>query len=172
MITKPKEIEYSKSLAKVSLQVAAFGSSYHAAWWNCSFLSPAGIETLAFNFPRTAVSAAVTATSKAAALKHDQAAGSVGMFHLFRLPPGLNKKVHRQLVTDGSNLAEDMTTKELCLEALRSLAEGATPTRQCPGAQNLGEFSPDDHKLVALLAASYLAAFTEGYETFPYFTFL
>lgn len=159
-----------QDLARLSCLVGALGSSNHSGWWNCCFLSPDGLETLTYNFPRTAVSAAVTATSKAAATKHDQAAGAVGVFHLFRLPPLLTTKVHQYLRKDISSLVDSLESRESCIEALREIARGRPPSGIGPGARDLGQFTTDDATLTSHLAASYLAAFTEDYETFPYFT--
>lgn len=169
--TQAKPADTSAGLSKLAALVGTLGSSDYAGWWNCSFLSPTGVETLKFNFPRTAISAAVSATSKAAALKHDQAAGAVGVFHLFRLPSGLMNKVHHHLMTDSSHLAEAITSHETCIEALKLLADDCSPDGLGPGARNLGNFNIDDENFVPHLAASYLQAFTQEYETFPYFTF-
>ncbi len=166
--SEPQAIHHD--LARLSCLVGALGSTANSGWWNCSFLSPDGLETLAYNFPRTAVSAAVTATSKAAATKHDKAAGAVGVFHLFRLPPMLTNKVHQHLLKDTSALAGSLGNRDSCVEALRELAGDTPITDLGPGARNLGQFASGDGALIAHLAASYLAAFIEDYQTFPYFT--
>ena len=162
--------ETSASLAELTTLVGTLGSSEHAAWWNCSFLSPTGIETLKFNFPRAAISAAVAATSKAASIKHDQAAGAVGVFHLFRLPPGMAEKVHRQFVGDNAELAQIIASRDLCIDRLQQLAGDESAGGLGPGARDLGKFESDDKTIVSCLAASYFRAFEAHYETFPYFT--
>lgn len=162
--------DFVASLTDLHAVVASLGSKDVSAWWNSSFLSPTGLEMLAFNFPRTAVSAAVTSTAKAAAQQHDQAAGAVGVFHLFRLPAALMGRVHRQLIGNGANLAEILTDKERCLETLRGLAGNVSTPDLGPGARDLGRFEVEDPALITRLAAAYLAAFTDGYKTFPYFT--
>ncbi|MCP5535431.1 MAG: BrxE family protein [Akkermansiaceae bacterium] len=169
-VSETNHLVTSMGLSKLAALVGTLGSSDYAGWWNCSFLSPTGIATLEFNFPRTAISAAVSATSKAAALKHDHAAGAVGVFHLFRLPTGLTQKVHAHLVADASRIAEVIASRDLCIEALREMAEHGSTDGLGPGARNLGNFSFDDPALTYRLASSYLKAFTEDYQTFPYFT--
>lgn len=158
------------SLAKLQAVVASLGSGDPFGWWNCSFLASAGIEVLAYNFPRTAVSAAVTATSKAAALRHDQAAGAVGVFHLFRLPPAMMQRVHEHLLSRAGEWAGELTDKDRGMGALRDLAAGGAAHGGGPGARNLGSVAADDPSLASRLAAAYLAAFEGGYQTFPYFT--
>ena len=170
MPSQAKSSTLFSDLARLSCLVSALGSRGNAAWWNCSFLSQEGLETLTYNFPRTAVSAAVTATTKAAALKHDQAAGAVGIFHLFRLPAALMERVHRDLVAESAALAETLSAKDPCLDALRNMADTQSSPDRGPGARNLGQFASDDEALITSLATSYLTAFTKGYETFPYFT--
>lgn len=169
MLETPLISTLSLDLARLSFLVGTLGSKHHAGWWNCSFLSPEGLETLAYNFPRTTVSAAVTATAKAAANQHDQAVGAVGVFHLFRLPPALAERVHRAWLSTGGELHGHLGNRDACLAALREISDEETADFGS-GARNLGGFREDDGALVNRLAASYAKAFSEGYQTFPYFT--
>ncbi len=158
-------------LAHLTALIAALGSDQNANWWNCSFLSQQGLDSLVYNFPRTSVSAAISSTCKAASQIHDTATGAVDVYHLFRLPSSMMSQLQRSLVTESSGLREVLLDKNRCLEGVRELSGGQSVSDLGPGARNLGQFEPSDTSLAPLLAASYFEAFNNNYKTFPFFTF-
>jgi len=85
------------TLVALRVLVAYLGEKDQFGWWSTSFLSVTGRRFLELNFPRTLLSAGVTAASDAAKDLHDQRIGHAGAFHLFRLPHGLEQDVHRYL---------------------------------------------------------------------------
>ena len=103
--------------------IAALGSDKNANWWNCSFLSQLGLDSLVYNFPRTSVSAAISSTCKAASQIHDTATGSVDVYHLFRLPSSLMSQLQRSLITESSGLREVLLDKNRCLQGVRELSD-------------------------------------------------
>jgi hypothetical protein len=102
---------------------------------------------------------------------HDERIGVGRVFHLFRLPETIERRLSNAFQEGG--LPEDMTrcfeSTEAAESVLAGLAKG--PTALKPGPVRLGGAdminSPDG---VAVVAATYRAAFDAGIKCYPYFT--
>jgi len=158
------------TLARLRALVGYLGERDQCGWWPTFFLSPTGRRYLAYNFPRTTLSAAVQAATYAAMRLHDQRIGRQGAFHLFRLPYGVEKNVHARLCgPDAAALAEliegpERALAELGAEAGEEGANGVGPLRVSKTARMLHRPS------LRKVAAVYHRAFGEGVQSFPYYT--
>jgi hypothetical protein len=66
----------------VRMAVGFLGQARLSAWWTSSFLSSNGFAIAEYNFPRSAVYAAMNATSAAAKRLHDERIGKRRCVHL------------------------------------------------------------------------------------------
>lgn len=158
------------TLVALRVLVAYLGEKDQFGWWPTSFLSATGRRFLELNFPRTLLSAGVTAASDAAKDLHDQRIGHAGAFHLFRLPHGLEQDVHRYLGAEAAGgLAGLIGGRD---EAVASLGALAVEDAACsPGPLRVGTLLQLGHPAsLRKLASCYRDAFAHGHQTFPYFT--
>ena len=159
-----------ESIARLRVLVAYLGEKDQFTWWPTTFLSPTGRRFLAFNFPRTTLSAGVQAASHAAMHLHDERIGRQGAFHLFRLPHALEREVHTQLAGRGADaFASLLDDRDAALDALSAVAEqemkeAVGPVRVSTVGRIL--YRPSIRKV----AAVYHRAFTDGAPSFPYST--
>jgi len=165
--TLPGPIE---TLAMLRVAVAYLGEKDQFGWWPTTFLSVTGQRFLELNFPRTLLSAGVTAVTQLAKGLHDESIGQAGAFHLFRLSHGLEQEVHRLLVADSaSRFVELISGREPALKFLDAVAEGEGGGGQgAVRAAGLGQLT--HRPTLRKVAASYRDAFVTGYQTFPYLT--
>lgn len=157
-------------IARLRLLVCLLGQRGAHAWWDTSFLTESGLETLEYNFPRAPKAAAFTATVLAAKTLHDERIGRTGVTHLFRLEPEIEMLVHRTAVDEKAGPLSSLLEKTppTLLGDLEEMAGGAI---DCPeGPVQVG--MPEDvhsKKGLSRLAAHYHAGFRVGLRVFPYF---
>jgi len=109
--------------------------------------------------------------TEAACRVHDEKIGVGRVFHLYRLPETIEERIS-DAFQEGS-LPEEVTrcfeAAEDAVRVLADLAKGPVEVKSGPvrlgGADMIN--SPDG---VALLAATYRAAFQAGIKCYPYFT--
>ncbi len=150
--------------------VSFLGEKDAHGWWNTSFLGATGQRYLAFNFPRSSVSAGVNAVTQAACQLHDERIGRGRVFHLFRLPAGMEEEIHSSLLRSevAERLIESIPDVAAATRNLEELASGRADTSQGPVA--IGTQADILKKsTLAKLAACYLNAFRNGTRVFPYF---
>ena len=156
-------------LIQLRLLVAFLGEKKQFAWWDTSFLDATGRGFLERPFPRTAAHAALRSATEAAGRAHDAAIGRVGVFHLFRLPIEQEESLDLRLtsVTE-TELVSLLGSQADALAYLEALAgKGIAPVT---GPVKLGQEKNIGTPASAnQLAASYMAAFKAGVQTFPYF---
>lgn len=157
-------------LARLRALVAYLGEADQFGWWRTSFLSATGRRFLAYNFPRTVLSAGVTAASHAARQLHDHGIATSGAHHLFRLPHELEVRVHDYLVGDGrAELPPLIDDREAAMQALASLGEGES--KAGVGPLRIASTARVTHRpSLRKIAAAYAAAFGTADPVFPYFT--
>ena len=88
-----------KALLTIRVLVAFLGEKDQFGWWRTRFLGIMGDRFLAFTFPRSVFAAGVTAASEAGKAFHDQRIGKGSVFHLFRLPQTLERRMHYVLLS-------------------------------------------------------------------------
>jgi hypothetical protein len=157
-------------LINLRLLVGYLGEAHCHGWWNTQFLNTTGQRYLAFNFPRSAVSAGLHATSEAACRLHDEHIGRGRVFHLFRLPTSLEQELHALQLdkTVQDELLALVSDQESAMGHLSALAASGVATQEGP-VQVGTETCLTGKSTVPNLAAHYLNAFRTGIQTFPYF---
>lgn len=161
------------SLLKVQIYVLALGEAHNFGWWKSQFLSTVGLSYLGRLYPRSNFGAAVRSAGRAAKTVHDESIGIGNVFHLFRLPHDLERKLDHLLAESEDELHSEfgptLNQQDKLLEELRQLS-GASPTKSPVGPLRLGmaqDLRGSDG--IAQLASSYLAAFRNDVKVYPYF---
>ena len=159
--------------AKLRLLVLAAGELVKPPWWPTQFLTPTGQRFLERLYPRTALSAAINASTIAACRVHDGSIGKGRVFHLFRLPPSIEAEMRRRIFggysTDLSHEYKDaFGDPDKLLEKLVELSGGPAPkTAQGPLRMGKAE-SLTRSDAPAKAAAVYLTAFRNKTTAFPF----
>ncbi len=156
-------------LLKLRILVLALSESHHAAWCKSQFLSHTGLSFLERIYPRSTFAAAVRSAGRAAQAIHDANVGRGDVFHLFRLSRELERQIDAALTGQSQTLQTQyhplLMDREQLLEALEPLA-GDAVAESSVGPTRLptqpGEWVP-------AMAATYLQAFRDGTQVFPYF---
>ena len=162
--------ESINNLVLLRLIVGYLGEKDQLNWWPSTFLKESTKKMLEYTFPRTATLAQYEGVSASAAKVHDERIGVGETFHLFRLPEYLEKSLvnHYQTKTDDIDFTVALNSKDEALEALTTLAGGASLADE--GPVNVGAINDSDWALsINKIASSYLTAFTRGKQAFPYF---
>lgn len=156
------------TIAELRILVGYLGEKDQANWWGCEFFSGTATAFLAPIFNRSLFLSQYHGATAAAAKLHDEVIGVGRIYHLFRLPIGLE-----QASADALNNAafvqvaqSRLANRELALERLAELAEKSESVSS--GPVSLGQMSQDIKAELHRAAGFYCAAFTTGIQTFPY----
>jgi hypothetical protein len=165
------KVNHTHQIVGLRLAVGLLGEQEQLAWWPSGFL---GRHAQAFLNPifgsKTLVSQ-YHGVTEAACRVHDEKIGVGRVFHLFRLPESIEQRISDAFQEGG--LPEDVTRSFESTEAAENVLAGLEkePAAVKPGPIRLGAAdminSPDG---IALLAASYRAAFHADVKCYPYFT--
>jgi|SRR6516165_1041910 len=153
------------------LAVGLLGEHGQAGWWPSMFLGQHANAFFSPIFGGKTRMAQYQGVTEAACRVHDERIGVGRVFHLYRLPETIEHRIS-DAFQEGT-LPEDVTrcfeSTEAAESILASLAKGPSVVK--PGPIRLGGAdminSPDG---VALLAATYRAAFHTDIRCYPYFT--
>lgn len=156
------------TIAELRVLIGYLGEKDQANWWGCEFFSATATAFLAPIFNRSLFLAQYQGATAAAAKVHDNAIGVGRIYHLFRLPIGLEQASADALndATFVQAVQARLANRELALARLTELAEKAVSTS--PGPVSLGQMSQDLKAELQRAAGFYCAAFTSGIQTFPY----
>jgi hypothetical protein len=161
--------EHIPELLALRVAVAYLGEQGQSGWWKTQFLQPTGQRFLEFIYPRSAFAGAVTAAAEAAKKFHDARIGKGGVFHLFRLPPTLELKLHQQLLNDPDELVRMVANTGAARSVLEQTADGNPST--AVGPVRIGDASAlTKESTVAKLAGMYLRSVDSATVALPYFT--
>lgn len=155
-------------MMELRLAVGFLGSKAVRGWWDCDFLSSAGLGASGYNFPRNPAAASYQATNLAAKLHHDDAIGRNQSWHLFRLPTQLEILLHQQIISSSTPLDVGLLHEAKAMAFLAQLADGEIDPPD--GPVQIGR--PDECASVAgisELAKHYHAAFRTDRIVLPYF---
>jgi hypothetical protein len=158
----------SSLLVRLRLAVGVLGERDANGWWPSSFLEPASAAFLTPVFGRTALLAQFHGVSEAARRVHD-ARLAAGSYHLFRLPEETEQDLHA-LVRDAAAPWGDLAVPDAAqaLVALREIASGEGASS--PGPRLIGPASAlHDASVWATVAAAYHDAFSQGFQSYPFF---
>ena len=155
-------------IAELRVLVGYLGEKNQGNWWCSEFFSTTATAFLAPIFNRSLFLAQYYGATAAAAKVHDEAIGVGQIYHLFRLPIGLEQAAAETL--NDSAFVQTMQTRlvdrELALTRLTELAEKAENVS--PGPLALGQMSEDFKTALQRAAGFYCAAFTREIQTFPF----
>lgn len=156
------------TIAELRVLVGYLGEKGQANWWSSEFFSATAAAFLTPIFNRSLFLAQYNGATAAAAKVHDEAIGVGRIYHLFRLPIGL-EQASADALTD-SNFVKALQTRlasrELALARLAELAEKRESTSSGPVL--LGHMSDDLKAELQRAAGFYLSALSAGTQTFPY----
>ena len=158
------------SALQLRILVLALGEVATPPWWRTNLLSATGRRFCERLFPRSALAAALHASGKAACVVHDEAIGTRGVFHLFRLPEHIERDIREQLMDTGSSahcIKGDLDDGDEMLKRLQEIGQGAKDAHVGPRKVAVAD-ELDDPKTYARMAALYLSAFRNSERTFPY----
>lgn len=156
------------TIAELRILIGYLGEKGQANWWSSEFFGATAAAFLAPIFNRSLFLAQYQGTMAAAAKVHDEAIGVGRIYHLFRLPIGL-EQASADALNDAAfvqTLQGKLASRELALARLAELAEKQESAS--PGPVSLGQMS---EALIAELrraAGFYCSALTAGIQTFPY----
>ena len=94
--TQPKLLPV-EDLIMLRALVGFLGEKPQFNWWDTNFLSETGLKFLGITFPRSSLAAGINSVTAAARRVHDGRIGKKGVYHLFRLPLGIEQIIHESL---------------------------------------------------------------------------
>lgn len=156
------------TITELRVLVGYLGEKGQAHWWSSEFFSPNAAAFLAPIFNRSVFLAQYQGVTAAAAKVHDEAIGVGRIYHLFRLPIGLEQAAAETL-NDSSftqSLQGKLVNREQALSRLAELVTGAELAT--PGPVSLGQMGDDLSAELKRAAGVYLSAFKLGIQSFPY----
>ena len=156
------------TIAELRILIGYLGEKGQANWWGSEFFSATATAFLAPIFNRSLFLAQYQGATAAAAKVHDEAIGVGRIYHLFRLPIGLEQASADALndATFVQAVQARLANRELALMRLAELAEKVESASS--GPVSLGLMSQDIKAELKRAAGFYCAAFTSGIQTFPY----
>lgn len=156
---------------RLRVLVAALSEGSQAPWWRTKYLSPTGSRTLSRLYPRSAFGAAVRAVTAAARSLHDSSIGKGDVYHLFRLPPTIEREIEVILAEPSADSRFQDVIKDLgnsaALTNLLAAMSGKT-TGKHQGAVRIPNATPENADTYTRMAAVYLDGFHRGERVFPY----
>lgn len=162
--------EMIENYSLLQLAVGFLGEKDQAGWWDTNFLSDTGQQMLGMVFSRSALSAGCTSAKEAARHLHDDHIGLGSVFHLFRLPPEIEERVHGHILhTPAAELIGHIESRDSAMSLLQLLAGDAAPFDSEGPTRITDTASIDCESTVSITAKAYLDAFTQGKQCFPYF---
>jgi hypothetical protein len=155
---------------RLRIAVGCLGELESSPWWSSSFLGPHAAAFLGPVFGGRTIVAQYHGVVEAACRAHDEKIGVGRVFHLFRLPEAIERRISGSLdnrVAD--SLKECFASREAAERVLEGLAKGGGDVK--PGPFRLGAADAlDGPDGVALIAATYTSAFRAGIKCYPYFS--
>jgi hypothetical protein len=156
------------TIAELRALIGYLGEKGQANWWGSDFFGITAAAFLGPIFNRSLFLAQYQGATAAAAKIHDEAIGVGRIYHLFRLPIGL-EQASADALNDAAfvqTVQARLANRESALARLAELAEKAESAS--PGPVSLGQMSQDLKAELQRAAGFYCAAFTAGIQTFPY----
>ena len=161
-------ITIATTIAELRVLIGYLGEKDQGNWWGCEFFSATAAAFLTPIFNRSLFLAQYQGVTAAAAKVHDEAIGVGRIYHLFRLPIGL-EQASADALNDAAfvrRVQTNLANRELALVRLAEMAEKAKSGSS--GPVSLGQMSQDLKAELKRAAGFYGAAFTSGIQTFPY----
>lgn len=158
----------ARTIAELRVLMGYLGEKGQANWWGSEFFSTTAAAFLAPIFNRSLFLAQYQGSTAAAAKVHDEAIGVGRIYHLFRLPIGL-EQASADALNDAAfaqTVQNRLANRELALARLAELAGKAESAS--PGPVSVGQMSQDLKAELQRTAGFYYSALTTGIQTLPY----
>ncbi len=158
----------STIISELRVLVGYLGEKGQANWWSSEFFSPSATSFLSPIFNRSLFLAQYQGSSTAAAKVHDEAIGVGRIYHLFRLPIGLEQASADAIndATFSKSLQESIANRD---QAMRRLNAIATKTAAISsGPVSLGQMGDDLEAELKKAAGVYHSAFSQNIRSLPY----
>ncbi len=156
-----------KQIASLRLAVGMLGERGNAGWWTAGFLSPTSTAFLAPVFGSNIFQARYQGVLDAAKRVHDERIGVGHVFHLFRLPEGMEQRLFEAVQSGGSDLTKMISSSDSAKVTLESFVSKAMAARLGPALMASSE-TFDSAAGIGEVASLYSAAFGAGTLCFPY----
>ena len=156
-----------RTIIALRMAVGLLGEQDNGNWWSSLWGTANADAFLTPIYGEKAAAARYHGLVEAARRVHDERIGVGRVFHLFRLPEMLERRLHdmitREYAAKGT-LGPKGKAEEL-LSKLSSAAQGSDGPVRVGSASDL-----EGKNWVGVLAGHYLASFKAGRQTYPYFT--
>jgi hypothetical protein len=126
-------------IAKLRLAVGLLGEREGAGWWTSAFLSPTSTSFLAPLFGGNTFQARYHGVLEAARRVHDERIGVGLVFHLFRLPESMEKRLFESIQSGGSELAKTISSPESAKTTLQSFMTKVVAAKSGPALMAMPE---------------------------------
>jgi hypothetical protein len=158
---------YLTRLLRIRVLVGFLGERAHFGWWPTAFYEPTSRLFLDPVFARTSRLAQYHGVLEAARQLHDEHL-SGGSYHAFRLPEEVEQDLHVLVQSMyGEQLTSQTQSKEAAFDSLKHLA-GTLP-HASEGPTAIGKIRDLNlPNLLESMAGVYLAAFSNGFNSYPY----
>lgn len=155
---------------KLRFLVGYLGEKGQYGWWQTSFISASSAMFLTPAFPRTTLSAQYHGITEAARRIHDDHIGIGKVYHLFRLPEEIEQDLHTTLSESRASFPPELlATRDAALTELVKVASGSISAPEGPVKIGVAKDILSSGAITTL-ARHYVAAFSVGTKTYPYFT--
>ena len=156
------------TIAELRVLVGFLGEKGQANWWGSEFFSHSAATFLAHVFNRSLFLAQYQGATAAAAKVHDDAIGVGSIYHLFRLPIGLEQASADALSDEVfvKALQARLMSREQAMARLAELA-GAEEIAT-PGPISLGKQEDDLGAALNRAASIYHSALSVGIQSQPF----
>lgn len=160
--------QLAKTIAELRVLVGYLGEKGQANWWGSEFFGPTAAAFLSPIFNRSLSLAQYQGVTAAATKVHDEAIGVGRIYHLFRLPIGLEQAASEMFSDAGfvDSLKSHLASREAALSRLGDLAAKGQPAT--PGPVSLGTIGDDLLGGLKRAAGIYHSALKGGLQSFPY----
>ncbi|MDM8345925.1 BrxE family protein [Pseudochrobactrum sp. sp1633] len=158
----------ASTIAELRVLVGFLGEKGQANWWTSEFFSGTAAAFLAPIFNRSLFLAQYQGTTVAAANIHDEAIGVGRIYHLFRLPIGL-EHASADTLSDPAfvqSLQGRLAGREQAMARLAELSKDQETAM--PGPISLGQMSDDLEVALQRAAGVYHSAMGLGIQSLPY----
>lgn len=160
--------QLAKTIAELRVLVGYLGEKGQANWWGSEFFSPTAAAFLSPIFNRSLILAQYQGGTAAATKVHDEAIGVGRIYHLFRLPIGLEQAASEVFsdTTFVESLKAPLASFETALSRLGAIGDkGQNATA---GPISLGLMNDDLVGGLQRAAGIYHSALIGGLQSFPY----
>ena len=156
------------TISELRVLVGYLGEKGQSNWWSSEFFSPSATAFLAPIFNRSLFLVRYQGASLAAAKVHDESIGVGRIYHLFRLPIGL-EQASADAINDAvfsKTLQESIVNRDQAMHRLNALATKAASVSA--GPVSLGQMGDDLEAEFKKAAGIYHSAFSQNIQSLPY----